>query len=78
MDVKKITAWYKPIKPAGTSTLTSYLLPYIHYAILGMVWIQFPVFLRTGALGLAKSLAYAIVIVLATGVLEKRNIRLKI
>jgi predicted acyltransferase len=77
-DVKKITAWYKPIKPAGTSTLTSYLLPYIHYAILGMVWIQLPVFFRTGAVGLAKSLVYAIIIVLATGVLEKRNIRLKI
>jgi predicted acyltransferase len=77
-DVKKITRWYKPIKPAGTSTLTSYLLPYIHYAILGIVWIQLPVFFRTGAVGLTKSLLYAIAIVLATGLLEKRNIRLKI
>ncbi|MEJ7557138.1 MAG: DUF5009 domain-containing protein [Pedobacter sp.] len=77
-DVKKIIAWYKPIKPAGTSTLTSYLLPYIHYAILGTFWIQLPVFFRTGAMGLAKSMLYAILIVLATGLLEKRNIRLKI
>ena len=77
-DVKKITKWYTPIKPAGTSTLTSYLLPYIHYAILGMFWIQLPLFFRTGAVGLLKSLCYAILIVLLTGILEKRNIRLKI
>jgi predicted acyltransferase len=77
-DVRKLTNWYQPIKPAGTSTLTSYLLPYIHYAILGMIWIQLPVFFRTGAVGLLKSLVYAILIVLITGLMEKRNIRLKI
>ena len=77
-DVRKVTNWYRPIKPAGTSTLTSYLLPYIHYALLGMIWIQLPVFFRTGAVGLLKSLLYAILIVLITGLMEKRNIRLKI
>jgi predicted acyltransferase len=77
-DVKQVTKWYKPIKPAGTSTLTSYLLPYIHYALLGIFWIQLPVFFRTGVIGLTKSLLYAILIVLLTGVMEKRNIRLKI
>ena len=77
-DVRKITGWYKPIKPAGTSTLTSYLIPYIHYALIGLVGVQLPLFFRTGAVGLAKSLIYALCIVALTGLLEKRNIRLKI
>lgn len=71
--------WYLPIKAAGTSTLTCYLLPYIHYAVLTLLSIpQLPVFLRTGGIGLAKSLMYALIIVMITGLLEKRKIRLKI
>lgn len=71
--------WYLPIKAAGTSTLTCYLLPYIHYAFLTLLSIpQLPAFLRTGAIGLAKSLVYALIIVMITGLLEKKKIRLKI
>lgn len=71
--------WYLPIKAAGTSTLTCYLLPYIHYALLTLLSIpQLPAFLRTGGIGLAKSLVYALIIVMITGLLEKRKIRLKI
>lgn len=71
--------WYLPIKAAGTSTLTCYLLPYIHYALLTLLSIpQLPAFLRTGEIGLLKSLIYALIIVMITGLLEKRKIRLKI
>ncbi|RZK83158.1 MAG: DUF5009 domain-containing protein [Pedobacter sp.] len=77
-DVKKATKWYKTIKPAGTSTLTSYLIPYIHYALIGLTGLQLPAYLRTGTIGLTKSLLYALTIVFITGLLEKRNIRLKI
>lgn len=71
--------WYLPIKAAGTSTLTCYLLPYLHYALLTLLSIpQLPAFLRTGGIGLAKSLVYALIIVMITGLLEKRKIRLKI
>ncbi|WP_442587332.1 DUF5009 domain-containing protein [Pedobacter sp. AW31-3R] len=77
-DVKQITGWYKIVKPAGTSTLTSYLIPYVHYAIIGLVGIQLPLFLRTGYVGLGKSFIYALLIVTLTGLMEKKNIRLKI
>lgn len=77
-DVLKKTKWYKFIKPAGTSTLTSYLIPYVHYAIIGLIGIQLPLFLRTGMIGIGKSFIYALIIVSITGLLEKRNIRLKI
>jgi predicted acyltransferase len=71
--------WYEWIKPAGTSTLTCYLLPYIHYALIGLLSIpHLPAVLRTGNVGLLKSFIYALLIVTVAGLLGKRNIRLKI
>ena len=78
VDIKKKPAWFTTIRPAGTSTLTCYLLPYIHYAVLTMVGISLPLFLRTGVTGIIKSLVYALVIILAAGLLEKHRIRLRI
>ncbi|PSL01725.1 DUF5009 domain-containing protein [Cecembia rubra] len=71
-------SWFETIKPAGTSTLTCYLLPYIHYALYSMVGIVLPLYLRTGAIGIVKSLFYALVIIWITGLLEKQKICLKI
>src|SRR5699024_5502774 len=51
-DIKGKTTWYKVIKPAGTSTLTCYLVPYIHYAVIGILGLQLPILLRTGGIGL--------------------------
>lgn len=71
--------WFKLIKPAGTSTLTCYLLPYFHEAIfLSLIGIHLPLFIRTGSLGIIKSLIFALLIVLVTGWLEKKRLRLKI
>jgi predicted acyltransferase len=80
MDIKGQESRVRWLKPAGTSTLTSYLLPYIHYAILALVGAGFslPIVLRTGSIGIIKSLLYAGLIVYITGVLEKRRIRLSI
>ncbi|WP_187774955.1 DUF5009 domain-containing protein [Pedobacter sp. BS3] len=77
-DVKKKINWYKLVKPAGTSTLTCYLLPYIHYSLLGFVTFRLPVFWRSAEIGLLKSLLYALLIVTVTCLLEKKNIRLRI
>lgn len=78
VDIKKKHTWFNTIRPAGTSTLTCYLLPYIHYAVLTMVGMSLPLFLRTGVIGIFKSLVYALLIILVTGLLEKRRIRLRI
>jgi heparan-alpha-glucosaminide N-acetyltransferase len=77
-DVKRREAWFKSIRPAGTSTLTCYLLPYLHYSIYSLIGISLPLFLRTGIIGLIKSLLYAWIIILIVGWLERRRIRLKI
>ena len=77
-DVNQWVGWYRFIRPAGTSTLTCYLLPYIHYALLGVIGWQLPEVLRTGLVGVAKSVVYALVIIAITGLLEKQRIRLKL
>ena len=80
VDLKNKQRWYRWLKPAGTITLTCYLLPDIHFAIirlLGESW-RVPAFLRLGWIGVCKSLVFAFLIVLLTGVLEKKKIRLSI
>lgn len=79
VDRKGKESWFKVIRPAGTSTLTCYLLPYLYMVIFIMlIPVRLPLFLRTGMTGIVKCLLFALLIVLLTGFLEKRKIRLKI
>lgn len=80
VDLRGKQGWYRLLAPAGTITLTCYLLPDIHFAIiklLGPAW-ELPAVWRTGVAGVGKSLVFAFLIVLLTGVLEKKKIRLSI
>lgn len=78
VDLRQKEKWFAALKPGGTSTLTVYLLPYFHYAILAWTGVTLPLFLRTGIIGVVKSLLYAFVLIFITGLLEKRKLRLKI
>lgn len=78
VDRKKKQQWFAVIKPAGTSTLTAYLLPYIYYPLYALAGISLPAFLLTGGIGIIKSLVFALLIILLTALLEKWRIRLKI
>ena len=77
-DQKGIKNWSKFLGPAGTATLTCYLLPYFIYPIRELTGFILPEFLRTGVLGIFKSLIFALLVVLITGLLEKRKIKLKL
>ena len=77
-DILKKTRWASFIGPAGRSTLTCYLMPYFYYAIMMLVGIFLPEILKTGILGIVKSLLFAWIIIYITGLLEKVNIRLRI
>ncbi len=80
VDLRGHRTWYGLIRPAGTSTLMCYLLTYIHFAILNMLpssW-RLPEALRTGDVGLLKSLIFSLLIVIVTGVLERRKFRLSV
>jgi heparan-alpha-glucosaminide N-acetyltransferase len=78
VDVKGKQNWFKIIKPAGTSTLTCYLIPYLLVALMALVHFRYPEFLDEGTGGIIRSFAISFIVILITGVLEKRRIRLKI
>jgi len=77
-EIRGIKSWYNVIKAAGTSTLTCYLIPYIHEAILEVTGGRLPMFFRTGTIGLVKSLIFSLCIVLIVRLMEKKRIRLKL
>ena len=78
VDLKKVKTWATIIKPAGTATLTCYLVPYIWYAVLTLVGFSLPEFLRTGIIGLIKSFCFALLVIIVTGIINRGGIRLKI
>jgi predicted acyltransferase len=78
VDVKGRKSWAGFLKPAGTSTLTCYLIPYFWYPIVAILGLSLPAMLTMGTAGLLKSLAFALLIVGITAVVNKWGIRLKI
>lgn len=78
IDKKNKQYWFRFIMPAGSSTLTCYLLPYLLYALLSLISFQYPDFLNKGAGGLLRSLLVSLGIVWITGLLERRKVKLKI
>jgi predicted acyltransferase len=78
IDVRHKGNWFGLIKPAGTSTLTAYLLPYLVVAIFGMAHFRYPHFFDVGAGGIIRSFAMAFILIIITGLLEKKRLRLKI
>jgi hypothetical protein len=77
-DKWKISAWAKIIEPAGTSTLTCYLVPYYVYAIGAMIGWNLPEAITTGGIGILKSILFGLLIIQLTGLLARIQIRLKI
>ncbi|WP_423146081.1 DUF5009 domain-containing protein [Rubrolithibacter danxiaensis] len=78
VDVKEKQNWFKNIRPAGTSTLTCYLIPYFLYSIFTLTHFWFPDFLIHGTGGIIRSFAVAFFVIWLAGILEKRRIRLKV
>jgi len=78
VDVKGKMDWFKWIRPAGTSTLTCYLIPYLLYSLLTLAGIRYPAVLSEGIGGILRSIAIAFLVILLVGWMEKKRIRLKI
>jgi heparan-alpha-glucosaminide N-acetyltransferase len=77
-DIKGKQNWFRIIRPAGTSTLTCYLIPYILYAVFALLHLSYPSFLKEGIGGIVRSLVVAFVVVLLGGMMERVRLRLKI
>ncbi|WPU93060.1 DUF5009 domain-containing protein [Mucilaginibacter sabulilitoris] len=78
VDVKGKKNWFKIIWPAGTSTLTCYLMPYFQVFLMMYFHIYFPRGFNSGFGGLARSMAVAFVLIALVGLMEKKRIRLKV
>ena len=77
-DQKKITSWAKIIAPAGTATLTCYMIPYFIYPFYNITGFHLPDALNTALLGLFLSFIFALLVVIFTGWLEKKGYKLKL
>ncbi len=78
VDVKRLVSWTRLLAPAGTATLTCYLVPYFVYAVVMFLGFSLPEALRTGSIGLVKSMLFACFIVGLTAVLSRYKIKLRI
>ena len=77
-DVKGKAEWFKLIKPAGTVTLTCYMIPYLWYAVQSLLAWHYPALFCTGVAGVLRSVVFSLVVVWIAGWLMKVNVRLKI
>ena len=71
-------SWFDIIKPAGTATLTCYLMPYILYSLLSLSGIKFPGFITTGFAGVLNCIMFSFITIGVTFLLSKIYIKLKI
>ena len=75
--LKKINL-FKSIRPAGTSTLTCYLMPYFYVYILQLFHINMPTILNEGIAGIIRSLIISYILIWIVGKMERKNLVLKI
>lgn len=70
--------WFAFIRPAGTDTLLTYLVPYFSYAAVAVWPVHLPELLLSGGIGLFKSVVFALACVGITKLAVRMGIRLKI
>jgi heparan-alpha-glucosaminide N-acetyltransferase len=78
-DVKQWQRWAFLIRPAGSNTLLTYLLPDLWYFALsaaGFTWLD--AHFTTGAAGVAKTLAFTLSMLAIAGGLTRARIRLQL
>jgi len=71
-------SWFNIIKPAGTATLTCYLMPYILYSLISLSGFKFPEFLTSGFVGVLNCIAFSFITIGVTYLIGKIHIKLKI
>src|SRR5690606_20383744 len=73
--VRGKAAWFNIIKPAGTATLTCYLIPYVLYSVIyGFLSLSLPGWMKEGAPGLIKCAGFAFLCIGVTALLERFKI----
>lgn len=70
--------WFNFIKPAGTSALTCYLIPYLLYSVFTLIDFHYPPYFSEGIGGMLRSLFISIVVIRLVTYMEKVHLRLKV
>ena len=78
VDFKGKKKWFNWIWPAGTATLTCYLIPYFQVGFYKLFHYVYPHFLNFGWDGFIRSWVTAFAVVLIGGYLERWHLKLKI
>lgn len=78
VDVEGEKFWFALIRPAGTVTLTCYIIPYVWYSVESLLHVHYPAWVQVGMLGLVKSLVFSLMVIGVAWLLMKVGIRLKI
>ena len=73
----RLTGWFKPLRPCGTSTLTVYMIPYIFMILWVFINPVIPEW-NSGWTGVGMSVLLGVVCVGIAWILEKAQIKLKI
>ena len=71
-------SWLNVIKPAGTATLTCYMMPYVSYGLADVTGIILPDWFTYGLMGIINCLCFALIIIGVTWLLERIHIKLKV
>ncbi|KAA6325682.1 hypothetical protein EZS27_025132 [termite gut metagenome] len=72
------TSWFHIIKPAGTATLTTYMIPYVVYALADITGITLPDWFTHDFMGIINCLCFSFLTIGITYILGRIHIKLKI
>jgi predicted acyltransferase len=75
-DVRGRQGWAALVKPAGSNTLLTYLLPDLFYFIAGGLYVMLP--WQVGWLGVVRSLVFTVFILQVSSLLSKKGIRMQL
>lgn len=71
-------SWFNIIRPAGTATLTCYLVPYILYSVFYLTNLQLPNTVLEYPFGILKCLFFSLLSIGITALLNRAGVKLKI
>lgn len=77
-DIKGKSQWFNFLKPAGTATLTCYIVPYVWYALKGLFGLTLPDGVYYGITGILVSLLFSYIVIWIVGFFLKWGVKLKI
>lgn len=78
LNSKGLSGWFAVIRPAGTATLTTYMIPYVFYGFADITGSVLPDWLTHRPLALVNCFCFALICIAIVGLLQKLHLKLKV